>query len=141
MLETVRDVLNTMFFLDVEEERENACCAKDLNVKVHFAGESSGEMHLAMPRHIAEQLAANFLGSTPGETPSEKQIEEIVQELGNILCGAFLSRHDSTGLFNLSSPEILPSGSLAITGMKRYYVLEDGCIELILDWEKVTGRS
>ena len=55
-------------------------------------------------------------------------------ELGNMLCGAFLSRYEKEGLFALASPEVHHPASGELPGVHRCLELMDGFMDLRVRW-------
>lgn len=135
----VRDVLGMMFFTDVVDDQKLPVILGDqpLTVRVGFAGETSGVLHVRVPAETAGALALNFLGAEPGEPLSEQQIDEVVREFSNMLCGAFLSRHESEQVFELTSPEHVEHPGPEPGEIRRGMELENGCLELTLNWRRV----
>ncbi len=135
----VRDVLGTMFFTDVVDDQKLPVLLGDqpLTVRVGFAGETAGVLHLRVPAETAGVLASNFLGAQPGEPLTGEQIDEVVRELSNMLCGAFLSRHEAEQIFELTSPENVEHPGPEPGEIRRGMELENGCLELTLNWRRV----
>ena len=53
----------------------------------------------------AKAVAADFLGEDP-ESLSDRQSTEVTLELANMICGAVLSRIESSATFRLGTPQI-----------------------------------
>ena len=140
MVDAAREVLGMMFFTDVVEDPSKAGIgAQPVTVRVQFDGETSGEFRLTVEGETAGELAANFLGASSKESLADNEVSEVVRELGNMICGAFLSKHDSECIFALSSPEEMqelqpPPGSL-----HRMVMLDNGPMQLVLSWEEIAG--
>ncbi len=58
---------------------------------MRFAGLPSGELRVMLSRELARSIAAGFLGSDPEEVTAEAE-GQVGCELGNMICGAVLSR-------------------------------------------------
>ena len=101
-----RDVLNVMFFTDILEEGDECACEKPfpLQVRVSFTGDQSGEFRMEVDDLAAGAMAGSFLGTDPVNEPSGEEVDQVMGELGNMICGAFLSRYEKDGHFALSSP-------------------------------------
>ncbi|MBZ2177182.1 MAG: chemotaxis protein CheX [Acidobacteriota bacterium] len=144
LIDAASEVLGMMFFTDVmngnvpSEEPE-----KPLTVKVEFQGASSGMLHMSMPRETAEALTANFLGLPMGEVPTEEQVNNVVNELGNMVCGSFLSKHESEELFDLSKPEILAASEppSQVATLRRSLELDNGKMVLALSWDRLNPAA
>ena len=99
------EVLESMCFISVAEHCEEPATAdaKWVAAKLHFQGPFSGDFGLCAPLGTAQIIASNFLGEDEsGIDPS--QIVEVLCELANMICGSFLSRFESKGVYDLSPP-------------------------------------
>ncbi len=141
LVDAASEVLGMMFFTDVMNGNVVGDPPdKPVTVKVEFQGSSSGMLHMSMPRETAEALTANFLGLLVGEVPSEEQMNDVVNELGNMVCGSFLSRHESEELFDLSKPEILAAAAelpAQVATVHRSLELDNGKMVLALSWDRL----
>ncbi len=131
-----RDVLNVMFFTDILEESERAGAERPpaIGVRVEFSGEAAGEFRMELDPGTAEAMAGSFLGTEVGTGVSELEVDQVMGELGNMVCGAFLSRFEQEGLFALSSPEVRRPAERGRSGVYRALVLEDGWMDLRVNW-------
>lgn len=134
-----RDVLNVMFFTDILEEGDECACAKPfpLQVRVTFSGDQEGEFRMAVDDAAAGSLAGSFLGTDPVAGPTAEETDQVMGELGNMICGAFLSRFEKEGLFALSSPEVLRPEKGGIPGVHRGLELMDGFMDLQVCWGSI----
>ena len=134
-----RDVLNVMFFTDIVEERfaSTGAAALPLQVRVTFSGDECGEFRMAVDEEAAESMAGSFLGSDPSTALSGTEVEEVMGELGNMICGAFLSRYERDGLFALSSPVLTRPAENDLPGIHRSLELMEGNMDLRVFWGKV----
>ncbi|HEU0123600.1 MAG TPA: chemotaxis protein CheX [Bryobacteraceae bacterium] len=141
MVGAARDVLNVMFFTDILEEGEECACPQPfpIQVRVTFTGDQSGEFRLAVDDLAAGSLAGSFLGTDPVAGPNEVEVEQVMGELGNMICGAFLSRFEKEGLFALSSPEVIRPAIGEIPGIHRGLELMDGFMDLRVCWGTIPG--
>jgi CheY-specific phosphatase CheX len=107
LCEAITRVLEQMFFeAIVEPPRAGRGIPDDLiAVEVRFGGTQRGRLRLAVPQSAAEALAANFLGLTPGDPVPESASRFVVAEMGNMICGSYLSAIDPEGEFRLDTPE------------------------------------
>lgn len=133
-----RDVLNVMFFTDILEEGDECACEKPfpLQVRVTFAGDQSGEFRMEVDDVAARGMAGSFLGTDPVAEPSQEEIDQVMGELGNMICGAFLSRYEKEGLFALSSPQVIRPASGELPGVHRGLELMEGFMDLRVCWGK-----
>ena len=93
MVGAARDVLNVMFFTDIIEEGDDCSCRKPfpIQVRVNYSGDQQGEFRMEVDDLAAESMAGSFLGSDPVSAPTGEEIEQVMGELGNMICGAFLT--------------------------------------------------
>jgi CheY-specific phosphatase CheX len=135
--EAVNEVLETMFFVDTEEQPFLDRPQEDLiEARLRFEGGPSGSLRLRINNGAARTLAADFLGEDAPEV-SAARTQEVVTELANMICGCFLSRiagEETT--FRLSAPSAnnLASGLNEAFGEGLVYrfALPDGGIAVIL---------
>lgn len=108
--ESVEEVLETMFFLTVEQEVDWADVAakEHLFAEMDFQGAAEGRLELAVSADLAPMLASGFFGKDESEL-SEAEIRGVVCELANMLCGSVLSRLESGSLFALGAPQMMTS--------------------------------
>jgi CheY-specific phosphatase CheX len=111
----VESVLETMFFSIPLGPAEPETGAAVLEARLAFHGRPSGILGVRLSAASARILAAGFLGEDE-ETLTDAQPGEVVCELANMLCGSLVSRLESEESFDLSSPELVPAGSLADAG-------------------------
>jgi CheY-specific phosphatase CheX len=106
--ESVEEVLETMFFLTVEQEVEWAevCEKEHLFAEMDFQGAAEGRLELAVSADLAPMLAGGFFGKDESEL-SEAEVRGVVCELANMLCGSVLSRLESGSLFALGAPQMM----------------------------------
>ncbi|MFN0102759.1 MAG: chemotaxis protein CheX [Bryobacteraceae bacterium] len=136
-----RDVLNVMFFTDIMEEGDDCACAKPfpLQVRVTFTGDHWGEFRMDVDDLAAGSMAGSFLGSDAVTAPSGEEVDQVMGELGNMICGAFLSRFEKEGLFALSSPEVIRPAPGELSGVHRGLELMEGFIHLRVYWGAIPG--
>ena len=136
-----RDVLNVMFFTDIMEEGDDCACEKPfpLQVRVAFTGDQCGEFRMEVDSLAAGSMAGSFLGTDPVDSPSGEEVDEVMGELGNMICGAFLSRFEKEGLFSLSHPEVIRPADGEISGVHRGLELMEGFMDLRVCWGPVSG--
>lgn len=134
-----RDVLNVMFFTDIMEEADECACEKPfpLQVRVTFTGDQCGEFRMEVDDLAAGGMAGSFLGADPLNTLSGEEVDQVMGELGNMICGAFLSRYEKEGLFALSSPEVIRPADGEIGGVHRGLELMEGFMDLRVRWGSI----
>jgi CheY-specific phosphatase CheX len=106
LAESVREVLEKMFFVDLLEPAGNEGPRPNgIAAQLTFDGDPPGSFRLDLDWPAATAAAADFLGEDPAGL-SQSQIEEVACELANMICGSVLSRLEGTATFRLSKPEI-----------------------------------
>ena len=136
MVGAARDVLNVMFFTDVLEESGSCCCPPPhpIQVLVTVEGDQTGAFRMENDTLAAASLSGSFLGTSPVDRPSETDVDQVMGELGNMICGAFLSRYEREGLFALSSPKVVRPAEGELEGVRRSLQLTEGCLDLRVNW-------
>jgi CheY-specific phosphatase CheX len=106
LAESVREVLEKMFFVDLAEPAGSAGPRPEgIAAELTFEGDPPGSFRLDLDLAAAASTAADFLGQDTAALENS-QIEEVVCELANMICGSVLSRLESSATFRLSKPEI-----------------------------------
>ncbi|MCX6626676.1 MAG: chemotaxis protein CheX [Candidatus Solibacter sp.] len=123
----VADVLESMFFLEgLSEAAEPPPDAETVTVHLTFTGNPPGcfQMRLACPAALT--IAADFLGED-AESLTAQQSTDVTLELANMICGAVLSRTESSASFRLDTPQIVPQGTgQHVPDEKTRYTVETG---------------
>lgn len=102
----VANVLERMFFLEVlGEAAEPPPEAETVTVDLSFEGDPPGRFRMRISRPAAKTVAADFLGEDAGSL-TDRQSTEVTLELANMICGAVLSRIESSASFRLGTPQI-----------------------------------
>jgi hypothetical protein len=102
----VAEVLERMFFLEgLGEAPEPPAEAETVTVQVTFDGDPPGRFRMRLARPAASAIAADFLGEDT-ESLTAQQSTEVTLELANMICGAVLSRIESSATFRLGAPQI-----------------------------------
>src|ERR1017187_10040105 len=100
-----------MFFLEaVGEAAEPPPEAETVTAQVTFEGKPPGYFHMRLARSAASAIAADFLGED-AESLTPQQSTDVTLELANMICGAVLSRIESSATFRLGAPQIVAGGS------------------------------
>jgi CheY-specific phosphatase CheX len=136
-----RDVLNVMFYTDIMDEADECAHEKPfpLQVRVNFTGDQCGEFRMEVDDLAAGGMAGSFLGAGLVNKPSGEEVDQVMGELGNMICGAFLSRYEKEGLFALSSPEVVRPAGGEIAGVHRGLELMEGFMDLRVRWGAASG--
>ena len=90
MAESVREVLEKMFFVELQD-CATGLGAERIAAQVIFDGDPPGNFLLEMDMAAARAVAANFLSEDPAEFGIQ-EIHDVVCELSNIVCGSVLRR-------------------------------------------------
>jgi CheY-specific phosphatase CheX len=106
--ESVVEVLDKMFFVEAitDLSSEAATQSPAVLVSLRFDGDPPGVFRMSLDRAAAALIAADFLGEDP-ESLTGPQVEEVAKELANMICGAVLSRIESSVTFRLSAPDLV----------------------------------
>ncbi len=114
MKDSISEVLEQMFFLPVEFidlQQTPAFRSADpgtlLTAMVGFDGPLSGNFRLWVPRTLATEAAADFMGVLP-EALDEDQVAGTVLEMINMLAGNTLGAYAPRTIFDLRIPEMAP---------------------------------
>jgi CheY-specific phosphatase CheX len=103
----VADVLESMFFREAPAETTEVTPEEDtVTVYVKFDGDPPGCFQMRLTQAAANAIAADFLGEDI-ESISARQSTDVTLELGNMICGAVLSRIESSASFRLGAPRVL----------------------------------
>jgi CheY-specific phosphatase CheX len=106
--DAVTEVLEKMFFIEATAAPSQVSAQpQSIVVELEFDGDPPGVFRMSLAREAASQIAADFLGEDVSSL-SVPQVEDVVKELANMICGAVLSRVESSATFRLAAPNILP---------------------------------
>jgi hypothetical protein len=104
--------LETMFFtmpdsvsLDRTFVNSDRPSGELIAASIRFHGSGPGRFGLIASYSVAENLAANFLGSDEGPSLAQGRVISVIAELANMICGAVLSEVEFAASFELSSPD------------------------------------
>ena len=78
-----------------------------LQATVVFEGAFGGAMQIALAEPLALELFASFLGLEPDDVPDDARLFDLVGELGNMVCGSWLTRSCQRRRFDLRHPEVV----------------------------------
>jgi CheY-specific phosphatase CheX len=78
-------------------------------IEVAFHGAYGGVLSATMPRRLASELVASFVGE-PEDTLTEAQVQDGAAEFGNMVCGAWLTREAGQRRFDLEPPAVRTLG-------------------------------
>jgi CheY-specific phosphatase CheX len=135
--DSVTEALEDMFFVhDLGEGGGMPGSGPELMARVDFTGAPSGWLTLRAGMQSARSLAADFLGEDV-EALADEQASEVFAELANIVCGAVLTRTESSSVFKLAPPRLLsPEEGMPAEGGSKYVVtLANGPLTVFLKTE------
>jgi Chemotaxis phosphatase CheX len=103
----VADVLESMFFLEAPAETMESPEEEEA-VKIHlkFEGNPPGSFEMRLAGAASRAIAADFLGEDAGSLTG-RQSTDVALELANMICGAVLSRVESSATFRLGPPRVV----------------------------------
>ena len=107
----VAEVLESMFFVEVLGEARGTAETGTVAVEIRFEGDPPGWFQMRLGAETAQAIAADFLGEDP-ESVSPRQSADVALELANMICGAVLSRLESSACFRLGSPRLVAAGEV-----------------------------
>jgi CheY-specific phosphatase CheX len=97
---TVGYVLETMCFSETAPCSENFSEEDVIGTTVAFSGTLSGCLQLETTKAAARGLATSFLGLTASDTMAS----DMICELGNVICGRFLSLVEPGARVKIDTP-------------------------------------
>ena len=77
---------------------------------VSFDGPSKGRVLLSLPRGLARDLFAAFLGFEDASAANDAEIEDVIGEFANIVCGTWLTAQGCETCFTLAHPRVQLGG-------------------------------
>jgi hypothetical protein len=77
-----------------------------VQARVSFHGAGDGAVICRLPRSLARELSASFLGMSQDEVQGPVVINDLTGELTNMVCGCWLTRAFPSQLFQLDPPAI-----------------------------------
>ena len=111
--EALVEVAENSFFAFVDPvEAENAAellamAPGWLQATVVFEGAFGGAMDIALAEPLAVELFTSFLGLEPDAVPDDVPLFDLVGELGNMVCGSWLTRSCQRRRFDLQHPAVV----------------------------------
>jgi len=115
LTDSIFEVFERMFyvFLEPADRREGKY---DYRACINFSGPLIGELTVLFSRPLAEVMLKNMLNVDESGI-NEQLMEDCLKESVNMICGNFLSKYDSSQVFDLSIPTY--ASGLQGTGMNR----------------------
>ena len=123
----VADVLESMFFREAPAEIREVTPEEDtVTIHLKFDGDPPGCFRMSLAQAAANAIAADFLGED-AESITAQESTDVTLELGNMICGAVLSRIESSATFRLGAPRVLTDEiEEAAAGESMRYTVETG---------------
>lgn len=110
----VTDVAETSLYayVDAIDAAEFAAAAAQtpawLQTRLRFAGPVAGTFTMTLPAGLATNLASAFAGESPsGAHDDTRLLVDFAGEVGNMVCGAWLTRTCREVAFDLSAPAVV----------------------------------
>jgi len=102
LTDSIFEVFEKMFYVFLEPA-DGPDGAYHYRAGINFSGPLRGEVTAVFSRPLAEVMLKNMLNIGDNEI-NEGLMEDCLKESLNMICGNFLSKHDSTQVFDLSIP-------------------------------------
>ena len=102
MTPSIFEVFEKMFYIFLEP-LDIRYDEYDMEAAISFEGTIGGDVRILFSREIVRAMVQNMLGLEGNEITGQ-DMEDCSKEAVNMVCGNFLSRLDSTKVFNLSMP-------------------------------------
>jgi len=104
--EAAQHTLETMFFSvpDVVSAAPRRPAGDLIAATLAFHGSHHGQLGLLVSEPLARTFAANFFGCDEDSEIASGHVTGVIAELANMICGAALTRRESSGAFDLSAP-------------------------------------
>lgn len=115
MMTSISEVVETMFFLPAEQEKESTVLETGLldqaeadvaSAALAFTGDISGRLVMMVPGNLLSEMTENFMGESDDKLTRELKYGTL-KELLNMVCGNALRKLDSGHGFDLGIPEIV----------------------------------
>jgi chemotaxis protein CheX len=110
LLESVKEVFETMIFMDIEpsDENEHILEGPSFMGLITFGGDVEGCLGVCCTSSCAATISANMLGSEPGSETSEQDMKDAIGEVANMVLGSFKTRAESElGKLQVSVPTVV----------------------------------
>lgn len=115
LLESVKEIFETMIFMDIEESSESD---QDIDgwallSSITFQGEIDGCMAICFSIPCAKAVAASMLGMDTTEELTEEDTCDAIGEIANMVMGSMKTRlADSVGDLQVSIPMVISGREL-----------------------------
>lgn len=115
LLDGVKEVFETMIFMDIEESSEPEEKIEEDNLlgSITFKGNIEGCLAIRCGVPCAKTIAANMLGMDPSEEINQPEICDAIGEVSNMILGSVKSRiQESAGELQVSIPTVVSGQNL-----------------------------
>lgn len=102
LMNSIFEVFERMFYVFLEPA-ESLDGERSYRAAINFSGSLTGELTAFFSRPLAEAMLKNMLNVGENEI-NERLMSDCLKESVNMICGNFLSKHDSGQVFDLSIP-------------------------------------
>jgi CheY-specific phosphatase CheX len=142
--DSVVEVLEKMFFIEATGGLPaGSRDPESVFVQLNFDGDPPGAFRMSLERAAAAVIAADFLGEDAASV-SGAQIDEVAKELANMICGAVLSRIESSVTFRLAAPDLIHDAAARHHGIKGTVCTVEtgnGILTAAIDMERVCSTT
>jgi len=136
MITSISEVVETMFFLPAEQEKEGTVLETGLldavSAALAFTGEISGRLVMMVPGNLLSEMTENFMGESDDKLTRELKYGTL-KELLNMVCGNALRKLDSGHGFDLGIPEIVDGETIPSELPAAVVDVADAKIAAVLD--------
>ncbi len=133
---TVRHVVETMCFSEVALTEHSWENADTIVTAVNFYGSRTGRLQLAVSSSAAWSLRDAFLGKRDEETAPDESAGDLVNELGTMICGRFLSSVDPLAKMSIEAPQQGKTYGSALQDITQDFVLDAGHLTASVQFDK-----
>lgn len=113
---SISEVFEKMFYIFLEP-LDDESDEYNMEAAIRFEGSMSGEIRILLSREIAKAMIQNMLNIEEDKITGHS-MEDCLKEAVNMICGNFLSKFDSTEVFNLSIP-VFSENNLPLLSLKK----------------------
>ncbi len=136
---TVRHVVGTMCFSEVAPTEELWQNADTIVTAVNFYGSRTGRLQLEISSSAAWSLRDAFLGTAQQENAADETAGQVVEELGTMICGRFLSAVDPLSEMSLARPELskqpVAPANNGLPSLRQGFLLDGGHLTASVEFD------
>ena len=138
LLESAKEVFETMIFMDLDEclDSEQNIENDNLLSSITFKGDVNGCLTIRCGYNCAKSIGTNMLGMEPDDEISTEEIYDALGEVANMVMGSVKTRiQDDIGDINVSIPMVM-SGKEIQTNLSDKNA-QKSFIKVVIDSEYV----